>query len=188
MHWYFVVGIVREFPRPLAEELVPAVATLPAKYPQSWVLVHDLHFNSLPDGRTAIVDVAADNTNVKGQIPVAQFGNILPATTKPEIYVAETFLSRLTRGERTDVITIWDTATLKPKGEIILPGGKRGQFVTLKNSLQLTNDEKWALVFNFTPGSSVTIVDLEARKVLSEIELPGCSLVGSVAKIGGSQR
>jgi methylamine dehydrogenase heavy chain len=166
-----------EFPRPLAEELVPAVATLPAKYPQSWVLVHDLHFNSLPDGRTAIVDVAADNTNVKGQIPVAQFGNILPATTKPEIYVAETFLSRLTRGERTDVITIWDTATLKPKGEIILPGGKRGQFVTLKNSLQLTNDEKWALVFNFTPGSSVTIVDLEARKVLSEIELPGCSLV-----------
>lgn len=166
-----------DYPQPLPEEPVPAVAVLPEKYPESWVFVHDLHFNSLPDGRVALVDVAAGNRNVKGQIPVAQFGNLLPATTRPEIYVGETFFSRLTRGERTDVITIWDAKTLAPKGEIVLPGGKRGLFVTLKNSLQFTNDEKWALVFNFTPGSSVTVVDLEARRILSDIDLPGCSLV-----------
>jgi len=166
-----------EYPQPLAEEPVPSVADLPADYPDSWVLVHDLHFNSLPDGRAAVVDVAAENHHVRGQIPIAQFGNILPSTTRGEIYVGETFLSRLTRGERTDVITIWDTKTLAPKGEIILPGAKRGLFVTLRNSLQLTNDEKWALVFNFTPASSVTVVDLDGRKILSDIELPGCSLV-----------
>jgi methylamine dehydrogenase heavy chain len=170
-------AVAADYPQPLPEEPVPAVAVLPEKYPDSWVFVHDLHFNSLPDGRVALVDVAAENGNVKGQIPVAQFGNVLPATTRPEIYVGETFLSRLTRGERTDVITIWDTKTLTPKGEIVLPGGKRGLFVTLKNSLQFTNNEKWALVFNFTPGSSVTVVDLEGRKVLSDIDLPGCSLV-----------
>ena len=166
-----------DFPQPLPEEPVPTVTELPERYPASWVFVHDLHFNSLPDGRAALVDVGAENNNLRGQIPVAQFGNILPSTTRGEIYVGETFFSRLTRGERTDVITIWDTKTLAPKGEIVLPGGKRGLFVTLRNSLQLTNDEKWALVFNFTPGSSVTVVDLDGRKILSDIDLPGCSLV-----------
>ncbi len=167
----------RRLPQPLPEEPVPTVTELPERYPDSWVFVHDLHFNSLPDGRAAIVDVGAENSNLRGQILVAQFGNILPSTTRGEIYVGETFYSRLTRGERTDVITIWDTKTLAPKDEIILPGGKRGLFVTLRNSLQLTNDEKWALVFNFTPGSSVTVVDLAGRKILSDIDLPGCSLV-----------
>jgi methylamine dehydrogenase heavy chain len=166
-----------DFPKPLPEEPVPSVVELPARYPDSWLFVHDLHFNSLPDGRAAIVDVAAEHSHLRGQVPVAQFGNIEPSTTRGEIYVGETFYSRLTRGERTDVITIWDTKTLTPKGEIVLPGSKRGLFVTLRNSLQLTNDEKWALVFNFTPGSSVTVVDLGARKILSDIDLPGCSLV-----------
>lgn len=166
-----------DFPQPLPEEPVPAVTELPDHYPESWVFVQDLHFNSLPDGRAAIVDVGTENNNLRGQIPVAQFGNLLPSTTRGEIYVGETFYSRLTRGERTDVITIWDTKTLTPKGEIVLPGGKRGLFVTLRNSLQLTNGEKWALVFNFTPGSSVTVVDLDGRKILSDIDLPGCSLV-----------
>jgi methylamine dehydrogenase heavy chain len=166
-----------DYPQPLPEEPVPTVAELPERYPGSWVFVHDLHFNSLPDGRAAIVDVGAENHHLRGQVPVAQFGNIVPSTTRGEIYVGETFYSRLTRGERTDVITIWDTKTLAPKDEIVLPGGKRGLFVTLRNSLQLTNDEKWALVFNFTPGSSVTVVDLDGRKILSDIDLPGCSLV-----------
>jgi methylamine dehydrogenase heavy chain len=166
-----------DYPQPLPEEPVPTVAELPEHYPDSWVFVQDLHFNSLPDGRAAIVDVGAENNNLRGQIPVAQFGVMLPSTTRGEIYVGETFYSRLTRGERTDVITIWDTKTLTPKDEIVLPGGKRGLFVTLRNSLQLTNDEKWALVFNFTPGASVTVVDLDGRKILSDIELPGCSLV-----------
>src|SRR5690606_20101834 len=165
-----------DYPQPLPEEPVPTVAELAEHCPQSWVFVHDLHFNSLPDGRAALVDVGAENHHLRGQIPVAQFGNILPSATRGEIYVGETFYSRLTRGERTDVITIWDMKTLAPKGEIVLPGGKRGLFVTLRNSLQLTNDEKWALVFNFTPGSSVTVVDLDARRILADIDLPGCSL------------
>lgn len=165
------------FPQPLPEEPIPAVATLPERYPDSYVFVHDLHFKSILDGRAAIVDVSSPAFAVKGQVPVAQFGTLLPSVSGSEIYTGETFLSRLTRGERTDVISIWDKATLAPKGEIVLPGGKRGMFVTLKNAMQFTNGEKWMLVFNFTPGASVTVVDLEGRKVLGDIDLPGCSLV-----------
>lgn len=162
---------------PLPVEETPAMAELPDKYPASYVFVHDMHGSSLLDARLAVIDTAIAERAYKGQIPVGHFGSILSSTAKSEIYVAETFYSRLTRGERTDAISIWDKKTLAPKGEIVLPGGKRGQMVSMPNSFQLTNGEKWALVFNFTPASSVTVVDLEAGKILGDIDLPGCSLI-----------
>ncbi len=162
-------------PAPLPVEELMQVETLPADYPKSWVLVHDFHFNAIVDGRIAIVDTANPQVPLKGMVRAAQFANMLYAPDKREIYTSETFYSRITRGERTDAITIWDTATLLPKGEIVLPGGKRQQSVTYTGTFQLTNGNNWALVANFTPAQSVTVVDLEGRKVLGEIDLPGCT-------------
>ncbi|MBU6394441.1 MAG: amine dehydrogenase [Sphingomonadales bacterium] len=166
-----------KFPQPLAEESLPSVAKLPATWPQSWVTIHDFHFNAILDGRVAVVDTADPVQPLKGLVRAAQFANFLIAKDKGELYTTETFYSRLTRGERTDAITIWDSATLQPKGEIVLPGGKRQQSVTYPHLFQFTNGGKWALVANFTPAQSVTVVDLEARKVLGEIDLPGCSQI-----------
>jgi methylamine dehydrogenase heavy chain len=165
------------FPQPLAEESLPSVAKLPAVWPQSWVTVHDFHFNAIVDGRIAVVDTADPVQPLKGLVRAAQFANVLIAKDRGEIYTAETFYTRLTRGERTDAITVWDIATLQPKGEIVLPGGKRQQSVTYPHLFQFTNGGKWALVANFTPAQSVTVVDLEARKVLADIDLPGCSQI-----------
>ena len=161
-------------PRPLAPEDIPAVATLPKAYALSWVFVHDFNTDAIVDGRVAVVDAGSDQRNLKGQIRAAQFASMVQG--KSEIYVAETFYSRLTRGDRTDVLTIYDPATLRQIGEVVLPP-KRYQVVTLPNTFRLTGDEKRALVFNFTPAASVTVVDLAARKVENEIEVPGCSLV-----------
>ncbi len=171
------IAAENRFPQPLAEESLPSVAKLPATWPQSWVTVHDFHFNAILDGRIAVVDTADPVQPLKGLVRAAQFANALIAKDKGEIYTAETFYTRLTRGERTDAITIWDTATLQPKGEIVLPGGKRQQSVTYPHLFQFTNGGKWALVANFTPAQSVTVVDLAARKVLGEIDLPGCSQI-----------
>ena len=165
------------FPQPLAEESLPSVTKLPATWPSSWVAIHDFHFNAIVDGRLAVVDTANPVQPLKGLVRAAQFANALIAKDKGEIYTAETFYSRLTRGERTDAITVWDMATLQPKGEIVLPGGKRQQSVTYPHLFQLTNGGKWALIANFTPAQSVTVVDLDARKVLGEIDLPGCSQI-----------
>ncbi|MDE2562128.1 MAG: amine dehydrogenase [Sphingomonadales bacterium] len=166
-----------DYPKPLPEEPVPATALLPAVYPESWILVHDLHFGSILDGRVDVVDTASTAQPLKGIVRAAQFASHLYSRDKHEIYTAETFYSRLTRGERTDAITIWDTATLQPKGEIVLPGGKRYQAVTYSGTFQFTNGERWALVSNFTPAQSVTVVDLDGRKVLNEIDLPGCTFI-----------
>ena len=171
---------------PLPEEPIPHVETLPADYPPSWVLVQDFHFNSIVDGRIAIVDTQDPVRPLKGLVRAAQFANMLHSGAKHEIYTSETFYSRLTRGERTDAITIWDTATLQPKGEIILPGGKRQQSVTYTGLFQFTNNEKWALVANFTPAQSITVVDLDGRKVLNEIDLPGCAHIYPTGERGFS--
>lgn len=165
------------FSQPLAEEPLGVSITLPAQYPPNWVLVNDLNFNAILDSRAVLVDTASPQHPIKGIIRAAQFGGSLLSRKKGELYTAETFYSRLTRGERTDAITIWDTATLQPKGEIVLPGGKRQQSVTYKNTFQFVNDEKWALVTNFTPAQSVSVVDLDNRKILSEIDISGCAHV-----------
>jgi len=95
---------------------------------------------------------------------------------RPEVYVTDTVWSRGTRGTRTDFITVYDTHTLNPIGEIVLPA-KRALITAMEGLITFTDDQRMALIFNFTPASSVTIVDLTKRQVLGEVEIPGCSLV-----------
>jgi methylamine dehydrogenase heavy chain len=139
--------------------------------------VHDFRFLSIIDGRVAVVDTADPVRPLKGLVRASQFATMQYSKLRREILTAETFYPRLTRGERTDAITIWDTATLEPKGEIVLPGGKRQQSVAYAGQFQLVNGDKWALITNFTPAQSVSVVDLDARRVLGEVDLPGCAHV-----------
>lgn len=163
------------FPKPLPDEPIPVIEALPAQWPASWVMIHDLHFSSILDGRVMIVDTASPERPVRGMVRAAQFANMLVSSSRKEILTSETFYSRMTRGERTDAVTIWDMGTLEPKAEILMPGGKRQQSVTYPQLFQFTNDGKWALVANFTPAQSVSVLDLDARKIIAEIDLPGCA-------------
>ncbi len=133
-----------------------------------------------------VLDVAAENRNYKGKLAAQTFASFRASATRPELYVAETYFSRGDRGERTDVLTIYDKTTLLPLAEIILPGNKRGMVVTEKSTLALIGNERFALVYNFTPAASVTIVDLDARAVVNEIPIPGCALVVPTGKRGFS--
>ena len=165
---------------------MPAVKPLPATWPKSWVLISDLNFNAILDGRVVVVDTASPNQPFKALIRAAQFGNLLVSPETGRIYTAETFYSRLTRGTRTDAITTWDMTTLKPTGEIVLPGGKRQQSVIYPNLFQFTNGQKWALVANFTPAQSVSVVALDTGKILNDIDLPGCSQIYPTGQRGFS--
>lgn len=187
MHAAFLLPAQAEdFPEPLEAEPIPAVETLPDVYPDSWMIVHDFNFNSMVDGRLAVVDLAAEGLQLKGNVPASHFANFLSAKSSKELYVSETYYTRMVRGERNDVITIYDRDTLAFKDEIALPGGKRGQIIQLPNSFQFTNNEAWALVFNFTPASSVRVVDLKNRKILNEIDVPGCMLTFPTSQRGFS--
>jgi len=173
------------YPDALPAQAIPSVESLPATYPDTWIFAHDLNFNSLLDGKVLIVDVAAKTRNFKGIIGAGMMGQFQPSRTRSELYTGQTFLSRRTYGERTDALIIFDKSTLQPIDEIVLPP-KRQQVVTQPNSFQLTDDERIGLVMNFTPASSVTVVDIPARTVLGEIALPGCNFVFPTGERGFS--
>ncbi len=169
----------------LPAEPIPNVLELPAKPPPTWVFAHDMKFNSLLDGRVVLVDVASESRNYKGAIDAGMMGSFAIPADRSVLYTTQTFHSRRTYGERTDVLSIFDPATLSPVDEIILPN-RRMQVVTQKNAFQLIDDDAMALVMNFTPAASVTVVDLKARTVLQEIPLPACNFVFPTGQRGFS--
>lgn len=160
-----------DFPEPLPAEPVPNVRTLPERYPQSWV------FLNYASNRIELRNVGSDSRDVEGQLQARDSTTLLVPKNRPEIYTADTVWSRYTRGTRTDYITVYDTKTLNPIGEIVLPGAKRALITTMQGMFAFTDHERMGLVFDFTPASSVTVVDLIARKVLNSIDIPGCSLI-----------
>jgi methylamine dehydrogenase heavy chain len=160
-----------DFPNPLPAETIPKVESLPAKYPTTW------SFLNYAGDRIELRNVGADSREVKGQLPAHDSATFLVPDKRPEIYVADTVWSRGSRGTRTDFITVYDTHTLNPVGEIVLPGAKRALITAMEGLIAFTDDQRMALVFNFTPASSVTVVDLTKRQALGEVEIPGCSLV-----------
>lgn len=158
----------------LPVEPTPAVRTLPADYPDSFVYLVDGNFFGLEAGKIVIVDVAHQTDQYRGSLGAAQFGYFAKSRTRPELYVAETFFSRGQRGTRTDVLTIYDKSTLAQIGEIVLPGGKRAQTLPERGAFQISADDRFAYIYNFTPASSITVVDLVKRRVVGDIDIPGC--------------
>lgn len=146
----------------------PAISLkLPSAYPDTWVFAHS-------GDTVTILDLAVSSHNYKGVLQAAHFANFIESKRRNELYVAETLYSRGSHGTRTDVITIYDKENIRPIDEIILPGNKRGLLIPQKGSFQLTGDERFALVFNFTPAGSVTVVDMEQRAIVNEVAMPGC--------------
>jgi methylamine dehydrogenase heavy chain len=166
-----LVARAAEFPTPLPSDTGHKVETLPAKYPTSWA------FLNYASDRIELRDVGSDTREVRAQLQAHDSATLLVSDKRPEIYVADTVWSRGVRGTRIDFITIYDAQTLNGADEIVLPGGKRGLMTAMEGMFAFTDDQRMALVFDFTPASSVTVVDLVKRRVLGDIDIPGCSLV-----------
>jgi methylamine dehydrogenase heavy chain len=96
--------------------------------------------------------------------------------TRGEVYVVETVYSRHHRGERTDLVTIYDAKTLAVAGEVVIPP-KRADNGNGVGLAALLDGDRFLVVFNQNPGMSVSVVDLESRSFVGEIETGGCALV-----------
>lgn len=106
------------------------------------------------------------------------YGPIAPLFPKrrPEMYVPATYYARRSHGPRTDVVEIYDISSLSLIGEIEVPAKRALDAVPLAHSA-LTDDDRFAALFNWTPMTSLSIVDMEKRAFVGEIPIPGCSLV-----------
>ncbi len=181
-------ALAEQQPPPLPVEPTGVVETLPARYPADWFLVHDAAFFHMSDGKVYVIDSSKDTVGeqVKGLFNNSLMGSVLQVPSRGEIMSVETFHSRGTRGDRIDVLTIWDTVNLSPVAEVMLPSGKRCRGMPQRVPLQTLNNDRWLGVFNFSPATSVTLVDLERREIINEIAIPGCSFLYQTGEMGFS--
>jgi methylamine dehydrogenase heavy chain len=153
----------------------PEVATLAVPAPKHWVWVNDFVFPHMADGMAYLID--GDSGRYLGTLSTGySFAHVLLSSDGKLIYSPETYFARGTRGKRTDVVTLYDPATLKVLGEIAIPS-KRSSNVPMIANQVLTDDDRFLLIYNFNPAQSVTVVDTKLRKFVREIEIPGCALV-----------
>jgi methylamine dehydrogenase heavy chain len=159
----------------LPPEPAGVVEQLPARSAPHWVWVNDMAFFAFPDGKAFLVD--GDSGRMLGMLSTGySFTSVLIPRTGAVIYAPEIYFSRGTRGTRTDVVTVYDAARLEPVAEIEIPP-KRASLMPMPGAQALTDDDRFLLIYNFTPSQSVTVVDTHSRKFVGEIETAGCALV-----------
>ncbi len=90
-----------------------------------------------------------------------------------DIYVATTHLSRTTRGTRTDFVEVYSGTDLTFKEEIPI-SINRAQALNYRSLFWSSSDKKYLFIQNATPATSVSVVDLAAKKQIGEIPNPGC--------------
>jgi methylamine dehydrogenase heavy chain len=142
------------------------VNTLPAPKP-GWVYLSRGFV--LPG--TAIYDTGTGKYLAQIETPI--LGDLAIDPEGKHYYVAETAWTRRLHGTRQDFVSVYDAATLKLEGDIDVPGrmlvgGREHNFV-------LSADGKTGYVYNFSPVSSVNVIDLAKRKFVKSFELPGCA-------------
>ena len=125
---------------------------------------------------TPIVLIDGDTQKVIGNISGGLAAMFAASPDHKYFYTADTYYSRGTQGDRTDVLTIHDAIHLTRIGEIPL-SNKRQLAISDPTSMGVTPDGRFALLLNLTPATSVTAVDLQNKKVAGEIQTPGCSEV-----------
>lgn len=151
-------------------EAVGRVERLTQPFHAHWVGVADLVLE-----RMAFIDL--DDGRFLGIIN-GGYGTVAPLfpSHRPEIYVPATYYARRSHGDRTDVLEIYDAPTLSPLGEVVIPPRRATNAVALGHAT-LSDDERFAAIFNWTTGTSLSIVDVQQRTFTAEILTPGCSLV-----------
>jgi methylamine dehydrogenase heavy chain len=161
-----------DLPSETDKGLSSAVLGEPSKH---WVWVNDLVFPHMSDGMAFLVD--GDTGRYLGTLSTGfGFVRVLLPRDGKLIYSPETYFSRGTRGVRTDVVTIYDAKTLTPLKEIQVPPKRSANIPMMANTV-LTDDDRFLLIYNFTPAQSLSVVDMQSQTFVREVETPGCALV-----------
>lgn len=159
----------KDRPPPLPEEEIRVERAAPPDGNRLYIT--DFVFNHMVDGRIHVVDGKAGR--FLGQV-VSGYGAL--TTVSPDgksIYLATTYYPRLYRGQRSDVVEVHDAETLALTAEIDIPA-KKAQAASYRSMLVPSSDGRFLYVQNATPATSVTIVDLQAKKFVAEVQTPGC--------------
>ena len=154
-----------------AEELGQVTLPFPPEPHRAYVV--DVEFENMIATRVTVID--PDNKRMLGMLSTGGMAPMVPSRDQKRLYTADTYWSRYVRGTRTDMLTAWDSSTLSPLWEVEIPP-KRTNSITERYALNTSSDDRFVYIYNFTPSTSVTVVDVQARKAVNEIAISGCIL------------
>lgn len=153
--WDTILGDVLEMPEP----------------DEHWVSVRGRHIAYMLD---------ADEGEVKATLTLSMFTPaILPDLKRGLIYAYGSFYSRTYYGDRLDLVQVYDAKTASVIDEIEIPAKAAG--IGHSGMINLIND-RFVGVWNITPGSSISIVDIIDREFIGEISTPGCAALYPTAE------
>ncbi len=155
------------------------VSNLPPATPYRLYL-NDAAFPHIIDGKLLIIDGAS--LKLEGMLGTAYVAHTALSADRSEIFVSTTYYARLNRGERSDQIDVYDASTLKLKTEIPLPG-KRALALAYKGLIRGSANGRFIFVQNATPATSVSVVDRQAGKFVTEVPTPGCWAIYTPATV-----
>jgi methylamine dehydrogenase heavy chain len=115
-----------------------------------------------------------DSGKIEGSIPSGYISNLAIAPDNSRFYISETYWTHGNRGDRHDLVSIYDAKTLTLLKEIPLPGRA---LVNKVQNFDLNASGSRAYVYVMSPASSVVWVDLKQQSVGGTVEIPGCALV-----------
>lgn len=121
-----------------------------------------------------VIDGANPELTELGLVPGARNASASISRDAGKVYIAETYWSRGDRGDRQDLLSIYDGKTLVLEKEVTLPS----RLLVVPKSNQVTTSEDGALayVYALAPASQVHVVDIAQGKLLGSVDMPGCAL------------
>jgi methylamine dehydrogenase heavy chain len=138
-----------------------------------WVFALDESLFNDIDARVDLYD--ADAHRWLGQIDAGYYPAFALAPDGKTTAVATTYFARGSKGARTDVVEFSDNGTLDPPAEVVIPP-KRAQIPPSQYAANYSADGRLFYVTDITPAASITVVDVEKRAVLGELDTAGCVL------------
>lgn len=115
-----------------------------------------------------------DTGRIEAHVPMAMNATLDFSPDASRIYVGETMWTRGNRGDRLDLLSIYDAATLKLLKEIPVP--PRAPVNMKYNNASLSPSGKRIYFYNLHPATSITWIDLQQEKVGGTVEVPGCAM------------
>jgi len=171
-NWLFGVSLallaalVPVLPAGAVDPEISDVATLSPNPP------HRIFVGGFRDQAFNIFD--ADSGKMEGSIPAGYVPNLAIAPDNSQFYVSETYWHHGARGQRDDLVSVYDAKTLNLVKEIALPG--RALASKIQN-FDISADGSKAYVYIMHPAASVVWVDLKKQAVGGTVEIPGCALI-----------
>ena len=130
------------------------------------------HWVAANRGNTVYL-VNAQTGKVGGSLAVSNFTPALaPHMDAGRIYTYGSYYSRGLYGDRTDLVMVYDAQTASPIAELELPQMPAG--IGHPGMMGLINN-KFVGIWNISPATSVTGVNVENLSVVGEVAMPSCS-------------